>query len=102
MSLRHEYEHQALLESGQAGRARRLREWIDAEEKKTTKREDDRVKVLVGAAVLNSIQQGHPPDLSGGRAAVLALMDDFLSRPAERLAVLGEDGKGSAALRRLT
>ncbi len=65
------------------------------------KKEDDRCKLLVGAAVLFATQQGHPPDLSGGRGAVLALMDDFLSRPAERLAVLGEDGRGSDALRRL-
>lgn len=65
------------------------------------KKEDDRVKVLLGAAVLNSIQRGHPLDLKN-RAALLALLDDFLSRPAERLAVLGEDGKGSDALRRLT
>ena len=100
MSLRHEYEHQELLESGQTGRAKRMRDWIDAEEKKTRKREDDRVKVLVGAAVIYSIQQGHPLDLKD-RAAVLALMDRFLKRPSERLAVLGEDVRGSEALHRL-
>ena len=101
MSLRHEYEHQELLESGQTGRAKRLRDWIEGEEKKSLKREDDRVKILVGAAVLYSIQHGHPLDLTN-RAAVLALMDDFLQRPQERLAVLGENGQGSDALRRLT
>lgn len=101
MSLRHEYEHQELLESGQTGRAKRLRDWIDKEERKSAKRQDDRVKVLVGAAVLYATQHGHPPDLSGGRSAVLALMDDFLQRPQERLAVLGEDGRGSEALHRL-
>lgn len=101
MSLRHEYEHQELLASGQTGRAKRLRDWIEAEEKKSLKREDDRVKILVGAAVLFAVQSGHPPDLSSGRVAVLDLMDDFLQRPAERLAVLGEDGQGSDALRRL-
>ena len=101
MSLRHEYEHQQLLESGQTGRAQRMRDWIESEEKKTLKREDDRVKVLVGAAVLYSIKQGHTLDL-GEVSAVVQLMDSFLQRPQERLAVLGEDGKGSDALHRLT
>ncbi len=101
MSLRHEYEHQELMESGQTGRAKRLRDWIETEEKKASKREDDRVKILVGAAVLFSLQQGHPLDLTD-RAAVLDLMDSFLQRPQERLAILGEDGRGSDALRRLT
>lgn len=101
MSLRHEYEHQALLESGQAGRARRLREWIDAEEKKTNKRQDDRVKVLVGAAVLFTIQQGHAVDLKDS-TALLALMSAFLTRPQERDAVLGADGLGSPAFHRCT
>lgn len=101
MSLRHEYEHQELLESGQTGRAKRMRDWIDAEENKSSKREDDRVKILVGAAVLFTIQQGHQLDLKD-QAAVLELMDNFLQRPQERLAVLGEDGRGSAAFHRCT
>ena len=84
-----------------AGQAQLLEQHLRLKAAGVSKKEDDRVKVLVGAAVLHSTQQGHPPDLSGGRAAVLALMDDFLSRPAERLAVLGEDGRGSDALRRL-
>lgn len=100
MSLRHEYEHQELLESGQIGRAKRMRNWIDNEENKSSKREDDRVKILVGAAVLFSLQHGHQLDLKD-RAAVLELMDNFLQRPQERLAVLGDDGRGSVALRRL-
>lgn len=85
-----------------SGQAQLLEQHLKLKTAGADKRADDRVKVLVGAAVLYAVQQGHPPDLSGGRAAVLALMDDFLSRPAERLAVLGEDGKGSDALRRLT
>ena len=101
MSLRHEYEHQELLESGQTGRAKRMRDWIDAEEKKTRKREDDRVKVLVGAAVLFTIQQGHAVDL-GDSTALLALMSAFLTRPQERDAVLGADGSGSPAFHRCT
>lgn len=83
-----------------AGQAQLLEQHLKLKAAGISKREDDRVKVLVGAAVLNSIQHGHPLDLRN-RAAMLALMDDFLSRPAERLAVLGEDGRGSDALRRL-
>ena len=85
-----------------AGQAQLLEQHLTLKAAGGSKKEDDRVKVLVGAAVLYAVQQGHPPDLSGGRAAVLALMDDFLSRPAERLAVLGEDGQGSAAFNRCT
>ncbi len=101
MSLRHEYEHQALLESGQTGRANRLRDWIEKEGRKSDKRQDDRVKVLVGAAVLFTIQRGHPLDLKD-RAALLALMSAFLTRPQERDAVLGADGLGSPAFHRCT
>lgn len=84
-----------------AGQAQSLEQHLKLKAAGLSKKEDDRVKVLVGAAVLFATQQGHPPDLSSGRRAVLALMDDFLSRPAERLAVLGEDGRGSEALHRL-
>ena len=101
MSLRHEYEHQALLESGQTGRADRLRKWLDDDAKKRGKRADDRVKVLVGAAVLFTIQQGHAVDL-GDSTALLALMSAFLTRPQERDAVLGADGLGSPAFHRCT
>lgn len=99
MSLRHEYEHQELLESGQVGRARRMRNWIDNEENKSSKREDDRVKILVGAAVLFTIQQGHAVDLKDS-TALLDLMSAFLTRPQERDAVLGADGLGSPAFHR--
>lgn len=85
-----------------AGQAQLLEQHLLLKSAAVRKKEDDRVKVLTGAAVLYAVQQGHPPDLSGGRAAVLALMDDFLVRPQERLAVLGDDGQGSDALRRLT
>lgn len=101
MSQRHEYEHQALLESGQTGRADRLRKWLDDDAKKRDKRADDRVKVLVGAAVLFTIQQGHAVDL-GDSTALLALMSAFLTRPQERDAVLGADGLGSPAFHRCT
>lgn len=68
-----------------------------AAERKELKRADDRVKVLVGAMVLESIrQQGRGVD------DLLERMSQFLVRPAERLAVLGEDGRGSEPLLRLT
>lgn len=84
-----------------AGQAQLLEQHLWLKTAGADKRADDRVKVLVGAAVLYATQQGCAPDLSNGRCAVLALMDDFLSRPAERLAVLGKDGRGSDALHRL-
>ncbi len=64
------------------------------------KREDDRVKVLVGAAVLDRLKQtGTMP--GGGLAELLSLMDSFLARPSERAAVLGESLRGSDALLRV-
>lgn len=68
-----------------------------AAERKSQKREDDRVKVLVGAMLLDQIKRQ-----GGGLDSLLARLGDFLARPNERMAVLGEDGKGSEALRRLT
>ena len=69
-----------------------------AAERKSQKREDDRVKVLVGAMLLDQIKQ------QGGQGGeqLLARMGQFLARPTERAAILGEDCKGSAAFRRLT
>ena len=84
-----------------AGQAQLLEQHLRLKAAGVSKREDDRVKVLVGAAVLNSLQQGHPLDLKN-RAAVLALMDNFLTRPQERDAVLGADGLGSPAFHRCT
>lgn len=70
---------------------------ILAEEKKAEKREDDRVKVLVGAMFLDQIKRS-----GQGAEQLLAHLDRFLVRPREREAVLGEDGQGSTAFRRLT
>ena len=84
-----------------AGQAQLLEQHLSLKASGADKRADDRVKVLVGAAVLNSIQRGHPLDLKN-RAAVLALMDNFLTRPQERDAVLGADGLGSPAFHRCT
>jgi hypothetical protein len=61
------------------------------------KKEDDRVKVLVGAALLDQVKRE-----GDGYAELIALMDKFLARPGERTAVLGENGQGSEALRRLS
>ena len=82
-----------------AGQAQLLEQHLTLKAAGVSKKEDDRVKILVGAAVLNSIQRGHPLELKD-RAAVLALMDNFLTRPQERDAVLGADGLGSAAFHR--
>ena len=68
----------------------------EARQRATAKKAEDRVKVLVGAAVLHQQTQS-----TEKRAALLALLNSFLTRPAERLAVLGEDGQGSEAFKRL-
>ena len=60
----------------------------EARQRATLKKADDRVKVLVGAAVLH--KQSQSPD---ERATLLSLLDSFLTRPAERLAVLGRTAK---------
>lgn len=67
----------------------------ETRQRSTVKKTDDRVKVLVGAAVLHA-QSQHPV------AGLLPMLDNFLTRPVERLAVLGEDGTGSEAFKRLT
>lgn len=58
---------------------------------------DNRVKVLVGAAILEQCRGGQYDT-----AGLVAMMGQFLSRPAERLAVLGAEGTGSDSLLRLT
>ncbi|OZY39020.1 hypothetical protein CJF43_24390 [Pseudomonas fragi] len=68
----------------------------EARQRATAKKAEDRIKVLVGAAVLH--QHIQCPEK---HAALLSLLDGFLTRPAERLAVLGEDGQGSDTFLRL-
>lgn len=58
---------------------------------------DNRVKVLVGAAVLDQIKR-----TSHGEAELLALLANFLARESERVAVLGDDRQGSESFKRLT
>lgn len=64
------------------------------------KREDDRVKVLLGAAVGHALASGRSVTWTNASDALIEL-DRFLVRPAERLAVLGENGKGSNAFWRI-
>lgn len=68
----------------------------EARQRATAKKAEDRVKILVGAAVLHQQTQS-----SEKRAALLALLDGFLNRPTERLAVLGENGQGSEIFKKL-
>jgi large subunit ribosomal protein L7/L12 len=62
--------------------------------------EDNTVKVLVGAAVLNSLKNN--TNAEPGLNKLLATLDAFLTRDRDRKAVLGDEGKGSDAFRRLT
>ena len=85
---------------GAAGEARLLAAWLDDEDASAAKKADDRCKVLVGAYVAHELDAGRPVAL-GDRSALLAALDGWLVCPGERLAVLGDDGQGSAALRRI-
>lgn len=80
------------------GEARRLRHWMREQEQVDQKRQDDRVKILVGAAVLDLLKTGQPVSLPDTQA-LLEMMDQFLIRPSDRGAVLGA-GSGSEALHR--
>lgn len=72
----------------------------EAQKKATDKKDDDKVKILVGAAVLNSIKNGGNSEL--GMAKLMATLQSFLTRDRDREAVLGSDGKGSEAFKRLS
>lgn len=82
-----------------AGQAELLERYLLSIAEGDSKRQDDRVKVLVGAAVLHLLATGAPVELQEPRD-LLSLMDGWLERPGEREAVLGADLRGSAALRR--
>lgn len=72
----------------------------EARQRAGQKKEEDRVKVLVGAALLDQLKRRGTMigcDLPG----LLKVLDSFLVRPKERVAVLGTDGKGSVALLRI-
>jgi vacuolar-type H+-ATPase subunit D/Vma8 len=68
----------------------------EARQRATTKKAEDRVKILVGSAVLHQ-QKKH----TDKQEALLALLDSFLTRPAERVAVLGKDGQGSDIFKKM-
>lgn len=85
---------------GAAGEARLLAAWLDDEAITSRKREDDRCKVLVGALVGTLMASGRAVVLQDHRS-LLSALDKFLTRPAERLAVLGRDGSGSESFRRV-
>ena len=68
----------------------------EARQRAGQKKADDRVKVLVGAAILEQVRRNQFQLID-----LLQLLDGFLTRPGERAAVLGDDGQGSEALRRL-
>jgi vacuolar-type H+-ATPase subunit D/Vma8 len=61
---------------------------------------DTAVKVLVGAAVLNSIKNGSNPESSMAR--LMVTLQSFLTRDRDINAVLGSDKNGSDAFKRLT
>lgn len=85
---------------GAEGEARLLTAWLDDDAAITRKRADDRCKLLVGALMGVAMLSGRsvvPTD----RRALLEALDAFLVRPAEREAVLGADGTGSEAFRRV-
>lgn len=86
--------------AGAAGEARLLAAWLHDEAATTQKRQDDRCKVIVGALVGTELASGRSVVLSDQRALLDAL-DSFLVRPAEREAILGGDGTGSDAFRRV-
>lgn len=63
-------------------------------------KEDNTVKILVGAAVLNSIKNSS--NFEPGINKLIATLDSFLTRDRDRHVVLGEAGNGSDSLKRLT
>lgn len=73
----------------------------EAKERGRKKREEDRVKILVGAAVLEQVKnpgKDAPPTIT--EEGIFTLMDKFLERTSDREAVLGKDGRGSEAFLR--
>lgn len=84
---------------GAAGEARLLATWLDDEEVTGRKRQDDRIKILIGAWIGTELSAGRSVAL-GGPTALLEALSGFLVRPGEREAVLGA-GRGSEAFWRV-
>lgn len=70
---------------------------VEAREKTSNKKQEDQIKILIGAAVLNEIRTGHK-DNSGW---LLGVLSKFLVRDREIKSVLGDNGLGSDALLRM-
>lgn len=81
-----------------AGQADRLGRWIDAETSAANRAADTRLRVLLGAAVLTRIRQGHSVALR--TPDDLIKLGEVFDRPADREAIAGSGGRGSAALHR--
>ena len=60
-----------------AGEARRLRAWMVERDQQDSKRQDDRIKVITGAAVLELLKTGQQVSLPD-RQALLDLLAEFL------------------------
>lgn len=82
------------------GQARLLAAWLDDETAIKAKKQDDRCKVLIGAWLAAELAAGRPVALSDA-GGLLAALDSWLMRSGERDAVLGADGQGSDAFRRV-
>lgn len=87
-------------DNGAANRAEALAVYLGKQADAEAKRADDRVKVLIGAYAAAELAAGRRVVL-GDAAALLAALDGWLVRPGERDAVLGADGQGSEAFRRV-
>lgn len=83
-----------------AGEARLLSAWLDDADASSAKRADDRCKMIIGAFVAGELAAGRTVAL-GDATALLAVLSGWLVRPGDRLAVLGSDGTGSPAFRRV-
>ncbi len=63
-------------------------------------KEETTVKVLVGSAVLNAIKNGNKSEATLNW--LVGNLQSFLTRDRDRAAVLGSDGAGSEAFKRLS
>lgn len=86
---------------GAANRAHALAIHLGKKADAEAKKEDDRIKVLLGAYVAGELAAGRVVVL-GDPVMLLAKLRRWLTRPGERLAVLGPDGAGSEAFHRVT
>lgn len=85
-----------LREQGASGRAQRMEKWLLSKQVNSQKKEDDRVKVLVGACVLEALKNNYLVRLDNPNE-LLAMLNHFLVREPERVAILGKDNQGSVA-----